>query len=422
MTLLDCVGLGINGIIGTGIFLLPARVFAAAGGISWAAWLAIGFVCLLVGLSMAESAGMTDRNGGPYVYAREAFGNWVAVGVGWMGFAASVFAYGAVARGFGRNLSYLVPALGRGGPQIALGVAVIVTLATLNYRGVKPGALTSDFFSAAKLVPILFFVAVGLFFVDWNRLAVPPPAGNLEALKVGGFAALFACTGFEYVTVPAGETQNPRRAVPLAMVGALGGSVVLYALVQIVFMGTHPSPLTADKPLAEAAGAFAGAWAGRFVAAGSVISAFGFLTAVALAGPRYLSALSEDGSLPPFFARVHPRFGTPFVAISVTAALCSGFAMFADFDRLADLNNAAIFAQYVPSCLAVLVLRRTRPLAPRPFKVPLFIPVLGTVGCLLFLNGIGRDDAIFSTATLAVGLLLHAIWRLLRPAPELGTR
>jgi amino acid transporter len=187
-------------------------------------------------------------------------------------------------------------------------------------------------------------------------------------------------------------------------------------------MGTHPSPLTADKPLAEAAGAFAGAWAGRFVAAGSVISAFGFLTAVALAGPRYLSALSEDGSLPPFFARVHPRFGTPFVAISVTAALCSGFAMFADFDRLADLNNAAIFAQYVPSCLAVLVLRRTRPLAPRPFKVPLLIPVLGTVGCLLFLNGIGRDDAIFSTATLAVGLLLHAIWRLLRPAPELGTR
>src|SRR5438874_4156837 len=191
MTLLDCVGLGINGIIGTGIFLLPAKVFAAAGGFSWAAWLAIGGVCLLVGLCMAEAAGMTDRNGGPYVYARDAFGHWVGVGVGWMAFAATVFAYGAVARGFGRNLSYLIPALGEAGPQIALAVAVIFGLAALNYRGVKPGALTSDFFSGAKLLPLAFFVAVGLFFVDWSRLSIPSPHGNLDALKVGGFAALF---------------------------------------------------------------------------------------------------------------------------------------------------------------------------------------------------------------------------------------
>jgi amino acid transporter len=422
LTLLDCVGLGINGIIGTGIFLLPARVFAAAGGFSWAAWLAIGGVCLLVGFSMAEAAGMTERNGGPYVYAREAFGSWVGTAVGWMAFAATVFAYGAVARGFGRNLSYLVPALGSEGPRIALAIAVIFGLAALNYRGVKPGALTSDFFSGAKLIPILFFVAVGLFFVDWNRLSIPPPSGHLNALKLGGFAALFACTGFEYIPVPAGETENPRRAVPLALVGALGGSILLYVLVQIVFMGTHPSPLTADKPLAEAAGAFAGAWAGRFVAAGSVISAFGYLTGVALVAPRYLSALGEDGSLPPLLARVHPRFGTPFVSIAVTAALSAGFAMFADFDRLADLNNAAVFAQYVPSCLAVIVLRRTRPLAHRAFKVPLWVPVLATAGCLLFLNGIGRDDAIFSVATLLLGLLLHGLWRLLRPTPELGTR
>jgi amino acid transporter len=422
LTLLDCVGLGINGIIGTGIFLLPARVFAAAGGFSWAAWLAIGGVCLLVGLCMAEAAGMTDRNGGPYVYAREAFGHWVGVGVCWMAFAATVFAYGAVARGFGRNLSYLVPALGSAGAQIALAVAVIFALATLNFLGVKPGALTSDFFSGAKLLPIFFFVGVGLFFVDWGRLSIPPPNGHIEALKVGGFAALFACTGFEYVPVPAGETQNPRRAVPLAMVAALGGSVALYVLVQLVFMGTHPSPATADKPLAEAAGVFAGAWAGRFVAAGSVISSFGYLTGVALVAPRYLSSLGEDGSLPPALGRIHPRFGTPFVSIAVTAALCAGFAVFADFDRLADLNNAAVFAQYLPTCLAVLVLRRTRPDAPRSFRVPLWIPVAATAGCLLFLSGIRGADAIFSLATLVLGLALHALWRLLRPAPELGTR
>src|SRR5439155_3206893 len=119
MTLLDCVGLGINGIIGTGIFLLPAKVFQKAGGLSWAAWLAIGAVCLLVGLCFCEATGRADRNGGPYLYARDAFGRWVGVGVGWMALAANLFAYGAVARAFGRNLSFLVPVLNRAGPQIA---------------------------------------------------------------------------------------------------------------------------------------------------------------------------------------------------------------------------------------------------------------------------------------------------------------
>src|SRR2546430_2491508 len=348
MTLLDCVGLGINGIIGTGIFLLPAKVFRNAGGFSWAAWLAIGGVCLLVGLCFCETAGRAERNGGPYLYARDAFGRWVGVAVGWMALMANLFAYGAVARGFGRNLSFLVPSLNGAAPQIALAIAVIAGLAALNYRGIRPGALTSDFFSAAKLIPILLFVGLGLLFVDWHRLALPPPAGEtkLEALKFGGFAALFACTGFEYVPVTAGETDNPRRNVPLALFFALLGSVLLYVLVQIVFMGTHPDPAAADKPLAEAAGAFAGPWAGRFVAVGSVVSSFGYLTAVALVTPRYLSALGENGELPSIFARTSPRFGTPSLAIAVTALACAGLAAFADFDPLAHLNKAPRVPHY----------------------------------------------------------------------------
>ena len=413
MTLLDCVGLGINGIIGTGIFLLPAKVFRNAGGFSWAAWLAIGAVCLLVGLCFCEASGRADRNGGPYLYARDAFGRWVGFGVGWMALAANLFAYGAVARGFGRNLSFLLPALNRAGPQIALAVAVIGGLAALNWRGIRPGALASDLFSGAKLIPILLFVARGLFFVDWHRLSLPPPGGEtkLEALRLGGFAALFACTGFEYVPVTAGETDNPRRNVPLALLFSLLGSVLLYAVVQVVFVGTHPDPGAADKPLAEAAAAFAGPWAGGFVTVGSVISSFGYLTAVALVTPRYLSALGENGEFPAVFARTSHRFRTPTVAIAATAAVCAGLAAFADFDRLSDLNNAAVFAQYVPTCLALPVLRRTR--GPSSFALPLgpTIPVLATLGCVLFLNGIGRADAIFSAGTLARGLLLHATWR-----------
>ncbi len=416
MTLLDCVGIGINGIIGTGIFLLPARVFGEAGGFSWAAWIAIGSVCLLVGLCFCEAAGRADRNGGPYLYARDAFGRWIGVAVGWMALAANLFAYGGVARGFGRNLSFLVPALNRPGPQIATAVLVIGGLAALNYRGIKPGALASDFFSGAKLIPILFFVAVGLFFIDWHRLDVPPPLGatRFEALKLGGFAALFACTGVEYVPVAAGETENPRRNVPLALFFALFGAILLYVFVQLVFLGTHPNPAAADKPLAEAAQAFAGPWAGRFVAVGSIVSSFGYLTGVALVTPRYLSALGENSELPLVFARKHPKFGSPSVAIVLTSLACAGLAMFADFDRLADLNNTAVFAQYVPTCLAVLVLRRKR--GPSSFQLPLgpVLPLLATAGCILFLNGIKEADAWFSIYTLVAGVALHAVYRVYR--------
>jgi amino acid transporter len=137
--------------------------------------------------------------------------------------------------------------------------------------------------------------------------------------------------------------------------------------------------------------------------------------------PRYLSALGENSELPLVFARKHPRFGSPSVAILCTSLACAGLAMFADFDRLADLNNTAVFAQYVPTCLAVLVLRRKR--GPSSFQLPLgpVIPLLGTAGCILFLNGVSGRDAWFSLGTLVAGVALHAAYRVYRgrdAAPE----
>src|SRR5207253_2809545 len=137
LSLVDCVGIGINGIIGSGIFLLPARVYAQAGGLSWAAWFAVGGICLLVGLCFGEVASMTSRNGGPYAYARDAFGEPIAFAVGWMSVVSILFGYGAVARALGRNLSYVVPALSSSVAQAGLAVAIIGVLAALNWRGIK---------------------------------------------------------------------------------------------------------------------------------------------------------------------------------------------------------------------------------------------------------------------------------------------
>jgi len=426
LTLVDCLGIGINGIIGSGIFLLPARVFAHAGGLAWASWFAVGGVCLLVGLCFGEAASGTERSGGPYAYARAAFGDWVGFAVGWMAFASVVLSYGAVARALGRNLSYIAPSLSAPLAQGALAAAVVAALALLNWRGVKPGAVASDVFSGAKLLPLLGFVAVGLFFVEPHRLAVPPPNGESTwtALRLGGLAGLFACTGFEYVPVPAGETDNPRRNVPLALLGALLGAMLLYALVEIVFMGTHPDPAHADKPLAEAAAAFAGPWAARLLTVGAAVSSFGFCTGVALVGPRYLSALADDGLLPPALGRRHPRFATPGVAIIVTAAVTIALVLWADFDRLSDLGNVAVFAQYLSTCLAVPVLRWLQPDMPRKFRLPfgLLVPAAATAGCLLFLKDMRWEDLRFALVTLACGLLLFAVLRWARRAVPGGAR
>lgn len=415
LTLLDCVAIGINGIIGSGIFLLPSRVFAAAGGLAWASWFAVGGVCLLVGLCFGEVASATDRSGGPYAYARDAFGDWIGFAVAWMALASVVLSYAAVARALGRNLSYIVPAFSAPLAQGALAAAVIAALALLNWRGVKPGAVASDIFSGAKLLPLLGFVVVGLLFVQPQRLAVPPPAGEsaLTALRLGGLAGLFACTGFEYVPVPAGETDNPRRNVPLALLGALFGAMLLYALVEVVFMGTHPDPAHADKPIAEAAAAFAGPWGARLLTIGAVVSSFGFCTGVALVGPRYVSALADDGLLPPALGRRHARFATPGTAIVVTAAATIALALWADFDRLSDLGNVAVFGQYLSTCVAVPVLRRLRPGMRGRFRLPLgpVIPAAATAGCLVFLVGMKLADLIFALETLLGGLLLFGVLR-----------
>ena len=146
---------------------------------------------------------------------------------------------------------------------------------------------------------------------------------------------------------------------------------------------------------------------------GAAISSFGYCTGVALVGPRYLSAMSDDGLLPAVIGRRHPKFETPVAAIAITAAISGALALWADFDRLSDLGNVAVFAQYVPTCLAVPVLRRIQPGNPRRFRLPFgpLIPIAATAGCLLFLNGMKSEDLRFALLTLLGGLALFAALR-----------
>jgi basic amino acid/polyamine antiporter, APA family len=415
LTLLDCVGIGINGIVGSGIFLLPVRVYLAAGGLSWAAWVVVGAVCLLVAFCFAEVASMTTRSGGPYAYAREAFGDGPGFLVGWMALASTLLGYSAVARGLGRNLGYLYAPLAEPGPQAALAWAVILGLGLLNWLGIKPGAHASNFFSAVKLLPLLAFTAAGLIAADYTRLSAPAPSGEgvLRSLQLASVAGLFACTGFEYVPVPAGETRDPQRSVPLALLGSLAFSTLLYVAVQIVLIGTHPDLAHAQAPLAEAARHFSGPLFAAALSLGAALSSFGFCTGSALVGPRYFAALAEDGLLPRLLAQTGARFGTPGPAILTVSLLAGLLCTFLDFDRLADISVVALYFQYVPTCLAVLRLRKTRPQAQRLYRLPggPAIPLCATLGCCVFFAGTSRGDLVLSAWVLAAGCAFYLVRR-----------
>ncbi len=403
LTLFDCVAIGINGIIGSGIFLLPRWV--ANGALSYGplAFLACGLLCMLVALCYAEVGGMFERSGGTYLYAREAFGEGVGFGVGWLVLVSAVVGYASVARGLGDQVVRMTQLPPWSASLVAAGL--ILALGVANWLGVKTGARTSDILTIVKASSLVLFALVGLFFVKWDAVrALGTP--TLTGFGEGTFSALFALSGFEFVAVVAGESENPRRNIPLGIVGSLVGAMVLYAVIQLVVSGTLPAVRSTEQGLVEAARAMGGGRAAGLMSAAAVISMVGFCSGSALVGPQLVASLSRDGVLPQFFARQGSKRGTPEVAIALVTLTAMAAVWVLDFKALADLTIITLFAQYVPTCLAVIVFRRWRPDARRLFRVPLgnTVPLLALAMMGLIITRIDWKSLKTAAVILAVGI------------------
>ena len=384
LTLLDCVALGINCVIGSGVYLLLAPMAKSAGAASLVGIAACALLCVLVALCFAELAGMFTENGGVLIYAEAAFGPAVAWVVGWMGLVSTVLGFAAVAAGFGTALGKAVPALGDPALHAASSVALIGLLGVINYRGIKAGARTGDLLSAAKLLPLLAIAVVG---VAWVRPAVvaeaftaPVGTSYLSAVSAAAFTAIFMISGFEYVPIPAGEAKASERAVPRAVLWSLLGAAALYLMLQWVALSMLPGLASSEHPLLDVAALMFGQTGRSAVAVASVVSMAGFCAGTMLVAPLYVEALAERRWLPPWFTW-RSAHGTPGRAVVVLAGVSAVLVVLQDYGSLVDVANVAVFAQYVPVCVAVLVLRVRRPEAPRPFRLPLgpVIPLAATV-------------------------------------------
>ncbi|MBZ4373185.1 APC family permease [Corallococcus interemptor] len=408
----EIVGFSINDVIGSGVYLLPAAAAANLGSASTGAVVLAGLAVLLLVLCFAEAASYFDTPGSAYLYTREAFGERVGFQVGWMTWLARVSSVASLSVGFSRALGFLWPAANSGiGQGLAIAVPLLA-LTAINVVGVKGGARTAVFLAVTKTVPLLVFIAVGLFFVSvpLATSVAPRDGGNLGSAVL---LLLFAYAGFENTAAPAGEFKNPRRDVPFALIVQIGVVTLIYTAVQWVALGTLPGVADAQTPLANAAARFLGGWGGLLMTVGGVLSILGTNSNTVLAGPRYLYALAQDGFGPAALATLHPRYRTPTVAILTQTAIALPLAFSGSFEVLATLSVVARLATYFGTALAVPVLRRKLQAPANAFRIPggPVIPLAAAALCVVFAMSAERKNLIAGAIALAVGFVLHRFQR-----------
>lgn len=406
------VAMAINDVVGSAVYLLPAAAAAILGSTSvWAVILA-GFAVALLVLCFAEASSYFDQPGGAYLYTREAFGRFAGFEVGWMTWLARVATLASLANGMVQATAYFSRALANGWPRATIIIALILPLAWINVSGVKAGARTAVGLVIAKMVPLVFFVLVGIWFVDGSRLVVHH-LPERASLGRAALLLLFAYGGFENTSAAAGEYRNPRRDVPFALLVMILIVTFLYSSVQIVALGTLPQLASSSSPLAEAAGRFSGHWGAWLMTVGAIVSIIGLASNVTLSGPRYLYALSYDGYGPQWLARVHAVYRTPANAILVQTGVVLALALSGSFVQLATLSVIARVATYIGTAASVLVLRPRMAHCAGALRLPLgpIIPIAALVLAVGLLASATRSNLLMAAGALVAGGALYGFRR-----------
>jgi amino acid transporter len=408
----DLVAITINGIIGAGIFGLPAKVYALIGTYSLFAFVACAIVVVLIILCFAEVSSRFEDTGGPYIYARAAFGQSVAFEIGWLIWLARLTAFGANCNLLVNYLTYFWSAANQPGFRAAIIVAVVLVLTVINLVGIRQAAIVSNIFTVGKLIPMLIFIAVGLFFLNPSAFAFGPAPGS-GAFSQSVLLLVYAFTGFEMATIPAGEVKNPQKNLPYALLIAIAVVGFFYILIQIVCVGTLPELAQSQKPLADSGVRFLGVLGGTIISAGAIISITGNLNILMLSGSRVPFAMAEQKQLPSLIARVHPYFSTPYIAIVLTALLMLVLTLNSSFVQALTISTIARLVTYGATCLALPILRRRRDNSPALFKLPLgnIVAGLSLVLIVWLLAHSTLQEAKTATIAAAVGLLIFLTYR-----------
>jgi amino acid transporter len=399
--LFSLLALGINGIVGVGIFFTPNLVAALVPGRAGVLAYALTLLALLpVALTYARLGSRFDRDGGPYIWARAAFGEQSAFVVGFVAYASAVLSTAAVIAGLGE---YTAPLLGLGANKTAFAVASALVFGAVALSGLRPSAWVWSTLTVLKLLPLLLLVALFLF----GRHSAPI-AGSVEGAPQLGWGRavlliVFPMQGFEIVPVPGSHVRSAARAIPIATVGSLVLCAALYALLHWACVDAVPGLARHDTPLISAAGALGGSRLASLVSAGTNVSAIGIAFGMMAMTPRYLAALEAGGAQNALLA-LETRHHVPRRALFATLTLVVILVSVGALSRLFVLSSVAVLFQYSVSVLAlcVLALRRKSGLSPRDaLSAPFALVALAIVA-----RAVERAELVVMAGIVLVALLL----------------
>lgn len=449
----DLIILGIGAIIGSGIFAIVGIAAARADGTGAGPALMLSMViaaiaCVFSALCYSEFASMIPVAGGAYIYTFSTMGEFAAWMVGWVlmleyaiGYIAVACAWSNYFMQFLKGFSHILPSWLCNPPawlvndptslhklieagEVSLSsvptifnlpvtvnipaIVIAILITWLLTRGTKDSTVMATVMVVIKLAVIALFVVSGLFYVQPENWTPFAPHG-FNGVFMGAFTIFFAYIGFDAIATTAEECKNPQRDLPIGIIGSLILTTIIYVLVALVLTGMQDTSGAVPEgflkaPMAFVMGRVGLNWASGLICFGSLAGLTSVLLVLQLAATRILFAMSRDNFLPSVFQKLHPKLKTPALLTWVVGLVCVIGILTLDLNVAAELCNFGTFTSFIVVCVAVLILRKTQPDRPRPFKVPFspLLPALGIVCC----GGL----MIYSMQYLTVSAMLFPVW------------
>lgn len=418
--MLDATAIVIGIVIGSGIFVLPnliARELPSRSAIL-GVWVVSGILSFFGALAYAELGAMMPQTGGQYVYLREAYGPLAAFLSAWT-FMLAVLAGGSawLAVTFSIYLGFFVPLTPVAAKVVS--IALIAVLSAVNYVGVREGARVQAIFTACKIIGLVVLIGAALFSPHPHpAAALAHPPVSLTSVGLAMAACLMAYNGWSYVSFIAGEVKNPDRNLLRSLIVGMTAVGALYILANIAYMRVMSIDeiAGAQRVGADVANRTLGPWGGTFVSATVLLSIIGAVNGCILTAARIPYAQARDGLFFARFANLHPRFLTPGTAIVWGGVWTAFLVLTGSYETLYSYSIVAAWIFYTMTVIAVFILRRKMPDAPRPYRMwgyPYTLWIFALTSAWFIANSFVSDPlpSLMAFAIIASGVAAYQIWR-----------